>query len=193
MKKAFVFYRSFYEAATPLDDVHRLELFDAICEYGLNQTETEMKPFVKAMFTLIKPQIEANNTRYENGSKGGRPPKRKTETKPEQNQTETILEPKEKEKDKKKVKDKDEDIKEIAFRNNINIVSLLDFIDHRKKIKKVMTDKAIDLFVNKLVNLRENGYDIDSMIEDAIVNGWQTVYPKDSNKKHKDNSFDGWK
>ena len=39
------------------------------------------------MFKLLKPQLDANTRRYENGCKGGRP--KKTEEKPKENQNET--------------------------------------------------------------------------------------------------------
>ena len=109
MKKAFVFYRSFYEAILPLNDDEKIELFTAICEYGLNQTETKLKPICQAMLTLIKPQLDANNARYNNGKKGGRPPTKENLAKPRNNLEITKQKPKEKEKEKEKEKDKDKD------------------------------------------------------------------------------------
>lgn len=68
MKESFIFYRSFYEALKELSKEDRVEIVDAICELALNETEVELKGGIqKAMFALIKPQIEANNKRYVNG------------------------------------------------------------------------------------------------------------------------------
>ena len=89
MRDSFVFYRSFFEAIKQLDADDRLEIYDAICDYALNQNETKMKPVGSAIFALIKPLIDANNKRYSNGKKGGRPTKKK----PTKNQTETKTEP----------------------------------------------------------------------------------------------------
>lgn len=89
-RESFIFYRSFYEASKALKDAERLALFDAICESALNQNETEKEPIVKAMFSLIEPQLQANLRRYENGKNGGRPTKNK---KPKDNQTETKPKP----------------------------------------------------------------------------------------------------
>ena len=107
MRDGFVFYRSFYEASKPLNNEDKLALYEAIFEFALNQSETKREPMVNAMFMLIKPQLEANNKRYENGKNGGRPPKEKTETKPKHNQSITKTEPKEKEKEKVNDKDKE--------------------------------------------------------------------------------------
>lgn len=83
MKDSFIFYRSFYEAIDALPEDKQLVLFRMICELGLNNLEiTEQDKMIKAMFTLIEPQIKANNRRYENGKKGGRPI---TKTKPKDN------------------------------------------------------------------------------------------------------------
>ncbi len=90
-RDSFIFYRSFYEAAKPLSKANRAELFDCICEFALNQTETKPKPIVEAMFNLIRPQLEANYNRYLTGCKGGRPPK---ETKDKPNDNQTITKPK---------------------------------------------------------------------------------------------------
>lgn len=72
-KESFVFYKSFYEALQDLKDKDRLKVYDAICEMALNNKDTELNGISKTVFTLIKPQVLANNRRYENGKKGGRP------------------------------------------------------------------------------------------------------------------------
>lgn len=70
MRDSFVFYRSFAEAISCLPDEDRLQLMDGLIEYALNETEPEFDGMAKGMFILIKPQIDANNKRYENGKKG---------------------------------------------------------------------------------------------------------------------------
>jgi len=60
---------------------------------------------------------------------------------------------------------------------------LNDFIDSRKANKKPMTPKAITLLINKISKERDNGHDVTQMLEDAIVGGWQSVYPKDKPKQ----------
>jgi len=111
MRDGFVFYRSFFESFEDLSKKDKLTLFDALCNYALNDIEPELSGTTAAIFKLLKPQVDANNRRYENGKKGGRPKGNQTETKtkPNDNQTITKTEPKEKEKDKDKVKVKDKD------------------------------------------------------------------------------------
>ena len=93
MKDSFIFYRSFFEAISALCDEDKLSMFNAICNLALNQEETELKPLPNAMFKLIKPQIDANNRRFNNGKKGGRPKQKQTENKPKPNQKESKSKP----------------------------------------------------------------------------------------------------
>jgi len=70
MKHGFVFYRSWLEAIEELPDALMFELLKAITYYGLNQEEpAEMTQAARSYWKLIKPIIEANNRRYENGKK----------------------------------------------------------------------------------------------------------------------------
>ncbi|WP_018674867.1 DUF6291 domain-containing protein [Riemerella columbina] len=93
-RDSFIFYRSFYEAIRELPRDIQGEVLTAIMEYGLDGATTEnLKPVARAIVTLIKPQIDANNKRFDNGKKGGRPPKSKTEQKPNDNQTITEQKP----------------------------------------------------------------------------------------------------
>lgn len=98
MANSFIFYESFYEAINELDDRDQLEVYRALCEYALTGTMPELSGVASAMFKLMKPQIDANNKRRENGKKGaeygklgGRPPKEK----PQENHKETPKKPQE--------------------------------------------------------------------------------------------------
>lgn len=122
MIDGFIFYASFYEAIKDLPAGQRLAAYDAITRYALTGEMPELEGVVKIVFTLVKPQIDANLEKRENGKKGGRPRKEKplvienenhrfskTETKGFENQK-----AKQKEKQKEKVKEKEKDKKEKA-------------------------------------------------------------------------------
>ena len=93
MRDSFIFYRSFYEAIKDLPRDVQGEIYTAIMEYSLYGNETEnLKPIARSIFTLIKPQIDVNNKRFDNGNRGGRPKKNnqsETKDKPNDNQSET--------------------------------------------------------------------------------------------------------
>ena len=98
MQESFVFYRSFFEALKDMDKESQADCLMAIADYALNDVEPKLTPAVRMFFTLVKPQIDANKRRMENGTKGGRPRKPKnnleiTEEKPKQNLDETKIEP----------------------------------------------------------------------------------------------------
>lgn len=75
-RESFVFYSSWYDAinteGVPRDV--QGEVLTAIIEYGLSGVTTvQLKPIARAIFTLVKPQIDANYAKYLNGSNGGAP------------------------------------------------------------------------------------------------------------------------
>lgn len=117
---SFVFYESFRDASRNLDDATRLALYEAIMDYSLYGEEPdEGNPVAAAMFKLVRPVLDTNAKRRENGRNGGRPastdnqeaskpePENKeveseteakgnpveTEDKPVENQSETKAEP----------------------------------------------------------------------------------------------------
>ena len=77
MKESFVFYKSFYSAINELPNEYKLEVLEAIMEYNFNGIIPELTPVAKAMFLLMKPNIDNATQRYEasveNGKKGGAP------------------------------------------------------------------------------------------------------------------------
>lgn len=93
-RDSFIFYRSFMEALEGLSDTQYAKVFRAISKYALDGKELRLTGVEKVIFQLVKPQLDANKKRYENGCRGGRPIANKiTETKPNDNQTETKAQP----------------------------------------------------------------------------------------------------
>lgn len=103
-RKSFVFYTSFAEA---IEDIHdpktELNLYKAIVKYGsTGEMPEDMNGVERAFMKLIQPVMDANQRRYENGTKGGRPKTseeptnnlEKTEEKPRKNQSKTKAKPK---------------------------------------------------------------------------------------------------
>ena len=80
-KDSFIFYRDWLDGLKGLDVTTRLELLEAIINYGLDGTEMELSALAKAVFGFIKPQLDRNADKYEqmvernrvNGRKGGAP------------------------------------------------------------------------------------------------------------------------
>lgn len=71
-----IFYESYYEAAKDLPDAERLQLYDAIIQYGCaGIMPASLTGTAKAVFSIVKPLLDANAQRRENGAKGGRPRK----------------------------------------------------------------------------------------------------------------------
>ena len=77
MAESFVFYKTFYEQLSELDDETRLKFYDAIMKYSLLGEVPEFKGLEKAVWIPIQFAIdEAQNrrqTQIENGRKGGAP------------------------------------------------------------------------------------------------------------------------
>ena len=70
-RESMVFYRSWWLAVEELPEDIRQEVISATIEYGFRGTIPEnMSSIARAMFVLIKPQIDANNVKFENGCRG---------------------------------------------------------------------------------------------------------------------------
>ena len=114
-RDTFIFYRSFKESMSDLSDADKLIMYEAITDYSLDMKEPELTGFPKALFSLIRPFLDANTQRWKNGCKGGAPKGNKnnrfskstTEVQPEVNQSTTEVQAN---KDKNVNKDKNNDI-----------------------------------------------------------------------------------
>ena len=66
-RDSFIFYRSFFSATKHLNQVEKAQLFEAICSYALDGNLIDLQGMSQGMFELIKPQLDANRKRFENG------------------------------------------------------------------------------------------------------------------------------
>lgn len=64
-KKSFIFYASWKEVLSEYPSEVRLEVYDAVIEYAISGTLTELKPLAKMAFSFIRKDIDANNERYD--------------------------------------------------------------------------------------------------------------------------------
>lgn len=71
-----------------------------------------------------------------------------------------------------------EEIQGSAFQPPAKVAQVWpDFEEHRKKLKKPMTDRARSLIVAKLDSLEKQGHDPIAVLEQSIRQGWQDVFP----------------
>ena len=86
MRDSCIFYRSFLEAIELLPKKYKLQFYEALFNYALNdEPPDKLSGGAAALFKALQPQIDANNRKYENGKKGGRPKGNQDETKPKPN------------------------------------------------------------------------------------------------------------
>lgn len=93
---------------------------------------------------------------------------------------------KDKKKRKKKVSSsssqsqKDSEAREVikAYTDNLNLQETLEqFLEMRKEIKKPMTGNAVKRLTTKLDGLATTDNEKIAILEESIINGWQSVWP----------------
>ena len=77
VRDSFVFYKSFADAISELPKEYQLRAYEVIISYALTgEQPDESEPWaVRAIFQVCKANIDANNKRFVDGHKGGRPKK----------------------------------------------------------------------------------------------------------------------
>lgn len=192
MKDSFIFYRSFYESIKNLDKETQLEVYNAICEYSLNETEVELSPIANAIFTLIKPNVDSATKRYnacvENGKKGGRPRKTENLEKPNQNlkkPNHNLNETKTKPNHNLKKPNHNLTITQAKPKQNLNVDYNVDY--------NVDIDIDKDIYIGQ-IEKEKNIYTLPSVDDNEILkkefNKLWMMYPK---KVGKETSFTNYK
>ncbi len=76
LERSFAFYQSFHDMITLIPDSEtQLAAYGMICAYALEGTEPETDNWIlNLLFYAVKPLIDSNRKRRENGKKGGRKP-----------------------------------------------------------------------------------------------------------------------
>lgn len=215
-RESFVFYRSFYEAIRRQPKKVQADIYNAIADYALNGTEpTDSPDAVVSIFLLVKPQIDANNIRYEVGKKGGRPKKNKTNgfENNEKTKTDGFENTCENDGFEKPNVNVNENVNvnvngNVNDNENVNAASarkrtpkrepvvyyhldeklnqaVVDFIAFRKTIKAPMTDKAVELMMGKLDGMTEDNNEKIAILQQSIVNGWKGIFPLKDEKTGK--------
>ena len=59
-----------------------------------------------------------------------------------------------------------------------------DFINHRKEIKKPMTQNAVNATIKKLCDFHAKGYDCNEILNNSIANGWQGIFEPQQNRQN---------
>ena len=85
--------------------------------------------------------------------------------------------------------------KVIYYPNDENLdKAFADYVTMRKKLKKPMTDRAVELAIKKLNDLSKGDNDIAiKIIEQSVMNSWQGLFPlKEEQTNNKSTLFDKW-
>lgn len=164
MRDNFIFYRSFFEGVNAMPEESQLRLYKAIMEFALDGVELELEGIEKGIFALIRPQLEANNKRYTNGQKGGRPASNNESNTKAKTKGTASEKPKVIRKDKPQVNDKENhrllDDKTIGYETvkpNKNVNDNVN-VNEKGVIVRARENEGMKLFFEKHPQIQIDGY-----------------------------------
>lgn len=195
-RDSFIFYRSFYEAISELPKENQADSYNAIMRYALDQEEIELKGISKAIFSLVKPQLDANYKKYENGKQK----KSKTEAKQKQTKSKKVTNVNENENVNENVNVNDND--KVSDSCVDGLQKIIDFYNENiglitpygvEVLEDYSKDMPTDLIIYAMqISVEANKRTIKYI--KAILNNWQKagirtlVQAKDENHKKKNES-----
>lgn len=148
-RKQFTFYRSYYEAICSLPKREQTAVVQAICGFALNGTEPELTGVSAAIFSLIRPTLEASAKKAESGKKGGETEKQ-TESKTEANGKQEIE-------------------LEIGLERELDIELMLKENKKKSKSFKPPTVEEVKAYCKE----RNNGIDPENFVNFYSAKGWK--------------------
>lgn len=205
MRNSFLFYKSYYEAINELPEEEQGIIYKALIDYAMTGKSPKLNGYLKGYFSLIKPNIDSGNAKYdasvENGKLGGRPKKinvdnsltntlEKTQQKPNENPS--ITQDKSQVKPKKK-QELEQDNNTCLLKNNKKN------INNNACVREEIVNKSEDArepyikFFNEIFDYYKEGkyYDsaieiIDTMIDarsQSVLNGFKFNHKTYSEKE----------
>lgn len=177
-----ILYRSFYDAIKLLPDAIQLEIFRAIFEFGLDGIEPELSPIAKPFWLLIKPNLQANRTKWESGCKAkSKQSISKTEAKRKQkgSKAEANVDV-----DVDVDKDENGDV-EVTVKGKLDLSGygqmaylVQRWIDYKKSIKdSYKSQQSLDMFFKNLMKYSGgNAQMAEEIIERSMANQWKGIF-----------------
>ena len=185
-----VIYRSFYDAIKELPEKNQLEILKQIFEFGLDGIESELTGISKTIWILIKPNLEANRTKWESGCKAKKKQSRsKVEAKPKQEVSETEANV-DVDVDVDENEDVNVDVKVKKDKFDLSVYQdyapiIRKWIDYKKTLKEsYKSQMTLDIFVRKLKDLSgDNILIADSIIEQSMAYQWKGIFTLQNKKE----------
>lgn len=188
----FTFFESYYKAISTLPEEYQGDAYKAIAAYMFDGTEPSAESgLAYTIWLAIKPNLDKSLKRSEAGSKRSNENQTENKRKSNANQNRIKAESNEDQTESKRDTGTDTDPKgkknptgskkaASAYASDPALNSAVkDFIEHRKKMRRPMSDRAISLFMRKMQSLAPSAEGQVALINTAIEHGWLTVYPPD--------------
>jgi hypothetical protein len=181
-RKAFNFYRSYFDVACELSDKDRLAFYDAIITLQFTAKSTPLKGTAKFAFLSQKHSIDAQIKGYydktkdpiftpcQGGTEGG------WQQEEEKGQVQV----------QEEVKEQCNDLGLLITKSELEL-TFDSYLEMRKQIKKPATPYAVNLIKKKLVQMTQNNEsEMCELLNQSIVNSWAGIYPIKNNFAKKD-------
>ena len=175
-------FTDFTDRMTELNDSERGRLFVALLKYAETGVTPELRGNEKYVFSSVKVDIDAQRKNYESvcdrnqrniNSRYQTLPKLPKATK----STTRSVWKEDQDEDQDQDEDEDQKKKKKTYSASAALNEAIEgFIEFRKKIKKPMTDRAIELLIKELNKLSDNEEEQIAIINQSILNGWQGVF-----------------
>lgn len=172
--KSFTIYEEYYELITLLNQREQEEFLLAIVRYMFEDVEPVLNDRQQKIFNNLKRPLDVSKNKSKNARKENQ---KEIKSKSNENQNEIKKEIKRDNTSKMSMSMSMSmsNIYNNIYFNNKELNSIfIDFLEMRKKLKAVNSDRAINTLINKL-----NNYDDETkykMIEQSIENSWKGLF-----------------